>query len=145
MDPGIDAILVAAASDSVLEAARRLAAEGKPLLLWPHGEQTAFVYELSLVHNEVRTPLSPVFPLRFESAIEAVRGRLAAAEFGRLLHLKWERSWPTKTEAGPPLLTPTDMEETLADADLLRSLGGNYDRVTALRRGSSTARRRASR
>lgn len=132
----VDAVLVASGSPSVLEAARRLAAEGKPLLLAPHGGQTAFVYELSLVRDEARTPLAPLFPLRYESALEAARSRAAAGDFGRILHLKWERRWPVEAAGGVPLLTPEDVESALlGDADLLRQLGGNYDRVTALQSG----------
>lgn len=132
----VDAVLVASGSPSVLEAARRLAAEGKPLLLAPQGGQTAFIYELSLVRDEARTPLAPLFLLRYETALEAARARAAAGDFGRILHLKWERTWPVDPAGGLPLLTPDDVENALlGDADLLRQLGGNYDRVTALQSG----------
>ncbi|MCC7418966.1 MAG: hypothetical protein IT428_01675 [Planctomycetaceae bacterium] len=136
VDGSIEAVIVAGRSDAALEAARRLASEGKPLLLWPHGGETAFAYELSLVRDDAKAPLVPLFPLRFDPAISALKDRIVAGELGRILHFQWERRIAAEPSLSVPLLRPEDMEEQLAgDADILRALGGNYDRVTALRTG----------
>lgn len=136
VDTSIEAVIVAGRSEAALEAARRLASEGKPLFLWPHGGETAFAYELSLVRDDAKAPLVPLFPLRFDPAISALKDRIAAGELGRILHLQWERRIAAESSLVVPLLRPEDMEEQLAgDADILRALGGNYDRVTALRTG----------
>jgi myo-inositol 2-dehydrogenase/D-chiro-inositol 1-dehydrogenase len=136
VDTSIEAVIVAGRSEAALEAARRLASEGKPLFLWPHGGETAFAYELSLVRDDAKAPLIPLFPLRFDPAISALKDRIVAGELGRILHLQWERRIPADPSLVVPLLRPEDMEEQLAgDADILRALGGNYDRVTALRTG----------
>lgn len=136
IDTSVEAVIVAGRSEAALEAARRLASEGKPLFLWPHGGETAFAYELSLVRDDAKVPLVPLFPLRFDAALISLKERIAAEEFGRVLHIQWERRTEGNATLAVPMLNANEMEECLAgDADALRMLGGNYDRVTALRTG----------
>ena len=52
-DGEIDAVIVAGHEEAVLEGARRLAADGKPLLILPDARQgLAFVYELTLIRDD---------------------------------------------------------------------------------------------
>lgn len=136
VDPGVDAVIVAGASEAVSEAARRLASEGKPLVYWPHGGETAFAYELSLVRDDARSPLQPLLPLRFVPALEEVRRSVQHGELGRIVQVLWERRAPAAPGLSVPALPADALERALAgDAEWLRSIGGNYDRVTAMPAG----------
>ncbi len=136
IDRAVEGVIVCGTADHVQEAVRRLAAEGKPLLIVPHAELATFYYELSLIRDDTRVPLVPAFPLTFDPAVAALRSELTDDAIGRVLHLQMERERPVDAEGQPPLLTSDLIDEALlADSDLLRSLGGNYDRVTAIRTG----------
>ena len=135
----VDAVLVAGSSPAVLEGAKQLAASGKPLLLFPRAEQEAtLIYELSLIHDDINVPLFPVIPLRFHSKMKQVRELLQSGVLGTVLHLQMQRQVRTGDLKEPtPFLSWADVDTALLqDADLLRSLGGHYNRVTALAAGT---------
>ena len=135
----VDAVLVAGSSPAVLEGAKQLAASGKPLLLFPKAEQEAtFIYELSLIHDDVNVPLFPVIPLRFHPKIKQVQELIQSGALGTVLHLQMQREVQTGDDKEPSsLLSWADVDAALLqDADLLRSLGGHYNRVTALAAGT---------
>jgi predicted dehydrogenase len=135
----VDAVLVAGSSPAVLEGAKQLATSGKPLLLFPRAEQEAtLIYELSLIHDDVNVPLFPVIPLRFHPKMKQVRELIRSGALGTVLHLQMQQEVRTGENSETSLLLSwSDVDASLLmDADLLRSLGGHYNRVTALTAGT---------
>lgn len=140
LGPDVDAVIVAGHRDDVLDAARQLAAASKPLVVLADARQgLPWVYELTLARDEAHVPLVPVFWERLSAAAGQLRGAMAAGAFGRLLHLQLDRT--IAVAGSPPLLTAGEIERALlSDVDLLRSLGGDYDQITALYTGAATGR-----
>jgi len=142
-DSSVDAVIVAGHEAETLEAARQLAAAGKPLLLVPHvAQSSAFLYELSLVHDDTGVLLFPVLPHREDAAVRQLRELLASGSLGTLLYFELTRERHAAARPGTaPLLSTGEIDETLlGDVDLLRHLGGDYNQVTALHSGSSADR-----
>jgi predicted dehydrogenase len=127
-----ETVLIADGSPDVQEAARQLAALDKRLLVWPTaGMSSEFVYQLTLIHAEQRLVLLPLLPLRVHPAVEELRGLLRAKALGRVQHLRLDAALRPLRGTG---FTPRQMAERfLADVDLLRSFGGEYDRISASR------------
>ncbi len=74
----------------------------------------------------------PIFGDRALPGFERIRAALDAGALGRPLYLRIDREMQTAAETGHPGLPKVDLEDALLhDADLLRSLGGDYSRVTA--------------
>ncbi len=139
-DRSLDAIIVAGVQDEGLEGAKQLASAGMPLLIVPSaGQGSAWIYELTLIRDETRTILFPVFLQRFDPNVQRMRECLAAGTIGKPLHLQIERETQIAHTAGmTPLLAPQTIDASmLFDVDLLRRLGGDYHRVTALYSGQS--------
>lgn len=134
---GPQAVIVAGDGDDLLAAARRLLGEGKPLFVLPCiGQAASFVYELTLDQADTGVVLAPIFPPRSHPLVMKLAG-LTGGELGSLLHVQLERR--LIPNAGR-LLTAEQLDRAfLADADLLRFLGGEYDQVTALRSGDPTS------
>lgn len=127
-----DAVVASGSSPELLTAVRQLAASGKPLLIDTSAEQSAeFIYELSLIRDDVRTPLQPVALRRFHPAVEAFRdvARELLVQPGSLLH--WKRRTPA--DPGGDLTLATVQHAFFEDVDLLRFIAGEFDQVTALR------------
>lgn len=140
-------VLVATERAELLEGARRLAAEGRPLLVLPSAAQgLAWVYEVSLVQHDVAVPLCPWFVQRTEPAVRRLHAALAAGRLGRVVWLELERELTATNEssAGPPLLAAAEIESALLhDADLLRWLGGDFTQVTSVATGTTETGRAA--
>jgi myo-inositol 2-dehydrogenase/D-chiro-inositol 1-dehydrogenase len=133
---GPHAVILAGDGDKLLSAARRLLGGGKPLFVLPClGQAASFVYELTLDQADSGIVLAPIFPLRSHPLVTKLVRLASSGELGPLLHLQLERRLiPTRT--GMRLLTAEQLESAfLADADLLRLVGGEYDQVTSLRSG----------
>jgi predicted dehydrogenase len=137
LDAGIDAVIVAGSDSRTLEGARQLATAGKALILFPQAEQgSAFVYEMTLIRDDARALLFPAFPRRIHPLVRRLRELIDEGAVGPVLHLEMEREIQKPPEEGPSLLSRAEIDrEFLFDVDLLRDLGGDYDRVTALRSG----------
>jgi predicted dehydrogenase len=146
-DPGVDAVIAVVGSAAVDEAVKQTAAAGKPVLLVPNGDPaSALVYELTLIRDDVRVPLVPMFPLRFCGPLRTVSEFVRNDESVEPLNLQWTRDIvpsdfsriQLRTGAsGRGLLTARDVHRALIhDADILRQLGGNYSQVTAVRSGT---------
>lgn len=137
-DAAIDAVIVAGHEAGVLEAARRLASAGKPLLVLPDVRQgLAFIYELTLIRDDTGVVLCPAFPDRFDSAVLRLKAIIDSGRLGELLHLQLERrnsaSSPSAGKGAPSPISQAEIDEALFhDVDLLRFLGGDYNQVTAL-------------
>lgn len=134
----IDAVIVCGHEAETLEAARQIAAAGKPLVILPQASQgSTWIYELGLIRDEGRVSVLPVFADRLRPAMPALRKTLEDGALGRLLYLQIDREIiPEQTEGGPALLAKLQIEDALLhDVDLLRSLGGDYGRVSAVQSG----------
>ncbi len=141
--PNIDVVIVAGNDDVVLEAARKLAAAGRSLMILPAaGQGLAFVYELTLIRDDAHITLCPAFLQRFEPAVVALKELIEAGELGRLTHLQFERTQFAPDDTGSPqLVSRSEIDELLLqDVDLLRFLGGDYSRVTAIHSGKVSDR-----
>lgn len=139
--PSLDVVVVAGHHDDVLTAARQLAAAGKPLVLVPEAAQgSAFIYELTLIRDDTNVVLFPAFPLRFDPSLRRLQELVREGALGEIVHLQMERELPPSSSSGAMLLTTDDVDAALLhDADVLRSLGGNYDQVTALYTGRTAS------
>lgn len=132
---GAEGAVVAGWDPSVLEGAKRLAASGTAVLFVPHARQDlAVIYELSLIRDETHVVLFPAFPLRADPRVETMRELLDEGTIGRVLHLQLEREVGRPAESNVmPLLSVGEIDAALLfDVDLLRTIGGDYDQVTAL-------------
>jgi predicted dehydrogenase len=139
----LDAVLVAGYAEDTLEGARQLAANGRPLLIVPDVRQGLdWVYQLTLVRDDTRVLLLPLFFQQFAPTVQRARDWIAQGRLGTLLHLQFEREQPPGDgSAGPPLLARDEIDrELLLDVDLLRTLGGDYDQVTAVHTGTVGSR-----
>ncbi|MBI5761743.1 MAG: hypothetical protein HZA46_24800 [Planctomycetales bacterium] len=135
---GPQAVILVGDGDELLSAARRLLGGGKPLFVLPClGQAASFVYELTLDQADTGIVLAPIFPLRSHPLVTRLVRLASGGEMGPLLHLQLERQLvPMRTETGMRLLTAEQLDRAfLADADLLRLVGGEYDQVTSLRSG----------
>jgi hypothetical protein len=128
---GLDAAIVAGWDAGVLVAARQLAGTGVPLVLLPDVRQdTAYVYELTLARNDTGVPLVPLVPRLVHPRWHRLRDVLRGPAFGGVQWCRWERERPLDAAAG---FTTEQIEAALlADVAVLRFLGGDFDRVTAL-------------
>lgn len=134
----VDAVIVCGADPAVLEGAKQLAAAGLPLVIYPRGDQgSTWVYELGLIRDEGRTTLVPVFSDRLRPTFRTLKETVDSGALGRLLYLQLDREIVAQaSDDGPALLTRDQIEDGfLHDVDLLRSLGGDYTRVSAVHSG----------
>jgi len=135
----IDIIVVCGVAEATLEAAKQIAAAGMRLVIFPRGAQgSTWIYELGLIRDEGRTSLVPVFGDRLRPTFQVLYETIASGALDRILYLQIEREIVSQqTDGGPPLLTRDQLEDALLhDVDLLRSLGGDYTRVSAVHSGT---------
>ena len=132
-----DACLVAGSSDAILEGARQLASDGRALILLPEaGQGTAFVYELTLNQDDAGTPLIPLPHLPLQDLARKLRQTIECGELGDVVLFRLERSLPSDAASS---LTVSQINAALfGDVALLRSLGGDYNRITAVRSTGGT-------
>ena len=134
----IDSVIVCGHEPETLEAAKQIAAAGKPLVILPQVRQgSTWIYELGLIRDEGHVSLVPAFADRVRPTMRALHDAIDAGALGRLLYLQIDREIvPEQTEGGPALLAKGQIEDALLrDVDLLRSLGGDYGRVSAVQSG----------
>jgi hypothetical protein len=134
----VESVIICGTDTSILEGAKQIAAAGKPLVIYPQGTQgSTWIYELGLIRDEGRTSIVPVFADRLRPSFRLLREAIDSELLGRLLYLQIDREIvPAQTADGPALLTRGEVEDALLrDVDLLRSLGGDYGRVSAVNSG----------
>jgi hypothetical protein len=132
-----DACIVAGSTDAVLEGARQLASDGRALILLPEaGQGTAFVYELTLNQDDSGTPLIPLSHLSLHDLTGKLRQVIEDAELGDIALFRLERSLPAGDATS--LTIPQIDAALFGDVALLRSLGGDYNRITTVRSTSGT-------
>jgi predicted dehydrogenase len=135
----VDAVIVCGVAPEALEGAKQIAAAGKPLFIFPRGDQgSTWIYELGLIRDEGRAMLLPIFLDRLRPTFRRLQETIDSGALGRLLYLQIDRAIvPEQAGGGPALLTRNQIEDgLLRDVDLLRSLGGNYGRVSAVHSGA---------
>jgi predicted dehydrogenase len=132
-DCPVDAVIFSSAKDEASQAVRQLAQAGIAVLLPPELTQPAEnFYELSLIEAESPGRLFPLLGLHGHAQVQSLCEALSRNALGRLRHVRLDRKF-----AGPlELIGGSDLEAALlCDADLLRVICGDYDRVTASRSG----------
>lgn len=138
-------VVFAPSSASSRLIARRLVTQGVPLLVVPDARQTSsFAYELIPTIEEAPGVVIPLFPYREAVAVVELKRRLMGGEFGKVRLFRMGRTicLPRVPKTAPGAATGSvDLQEIdrafLHDVDLLRFLGGEYKRVTAVRVGAS--------
>ncbi len=141
-DGSLDAVIVAGDDPQTLIGAKQLAAAGKPLILFPRVTQSStLIYELTLIRDDTKVVLFPAFALRMDPQVARLRELIENKVFGESVYLQLTRGFGRTRHAGQPRLPSIDEvdEMLLHDVDLLRSLGGNYDQVTAIHSGVTPA------
>jgi len=138
-DADIDSVIVTGDGDEKQNAVRQLVLAGKSVLLTPALTQPAsFFYELALIEAESPGSLFPLLGQRGHRLILKLRQVILENRMGRLRHARLERLLAPSAAAGDSLLTEEDIARALlGDADLLRTLCGAYDQLTASRSGDS--------
>ncbi|MFN0052821.1 MAG: Gfo/Idh/MocA family protein [Planctomycetales bacterium] len=134
-DPRIQAVIVAEGTEETLHAARQLAAAGKSLLVSPRaGLSPTFAYELALLQNDHALCLAPMFVGRGHPGWRHVRKLLAQGALGKILHVRIDRyGAPLAPSQRAPRLPPEEVFVAfLCDCDLLRTLWGDHNQVTAV-------------
>lgn len=131
----IDAVLVGGSSPLIAAAAFELA-RTRPLLVLPRPEQYATDIGLLDLHRPHGPSAVPAFPLRCEPAVGEYLHRFQAGEMGDLRLLKLDRTVPVAASAAHRIPQALAARCFLEDADLLRWLGGEFDRVTTVRLGT---------
>ena len=133
-----DAVLFAGSDESVLAGAKQLAADGRPLFLVPQAAQgSAFIYELTLIHDDNRVPLIPVVVWRTHPLVEQLQAAILSGELGRVVLLRIERG--LTTDRSPSVLSRDAINAALLDdVLLLRAIAGSFSRITAVYSGAGT-------
>jgi predicted dehydrogenase len=141
VDTAADVTLVAGGSDSIQAGAKQLAADGRTLALFAQASQgSAFIYELTLTHDDNRVPLVPVPRLPVHPLVEQLQEVIQRGDLGKVVLQRVERSVTADAQQSGRQtsgLTRDEVDGALFDdAPLLRFLGGNYNRITAVHSGS---------
>lgn len=141
VDTAADVTLVAGDSENVQAGAKQLAMDERPLVIIPQASQgSAFVYELTLTHDDNRVPLVPIPKLPAHPLATQLNDVIRRGNLGQIMLLRIERSFPAAIQqagASGSGLTRDEVDGAMFhDVSLLRFLGGNYNRITAVHSGS---------
>ncbi|MCH8829664.1 MAG: Gfo/Idh/MocA family oxidoreductase [Planctomycetes bacterium] len=137
----LEAVIVAGDGETLLTGTKQLAAAGISILLFPRVQhESTFIYELTLIRDDTNVRLVPVFLRRVHPQVLRLKSLLAEGAIGKILHFQLERE-SRADDDGPPLLKLDTVNDALLyDVDLLRDLGGEYTRITALHSGAETGK-----
>jgi myo-inositol 2-dehydrogenase/D-chiro-inositol 1-dehydrogenase len=122
---GIDAAIIGGPPEFRMEALRRAAANGWPVIcLHPPGPDSEAYYQVSLSRAETGAVIVPDLPLRLAPGIAELRGVLERRELGELRAVRFE---------GPAENDETDLIRVAfaRRVDLIRSLLGEIVSLTA--------------
>jgi predicted dehydrogenase len=138
----VDAVIVAGRDEATQSTVRQLLQAGKQVLVLPQLVQSvSFFYELALLDAESPGQLFPLMAHRGWAFVDELRQLIAEQGLGRIRHVRFERGIAPGDRATPGTagLIPHDefVSQLLLDADLLRSLLGVYDQVSAIRSGDA--------
>jgi predicted dehydrogenase len=127
----LSAVVVGGASPTTAAAASALA-RTLPLLVLPQSRQGGTEIALLDMHASPERPLLPAFLHRFEPAVRALMHDLEQGRIGDVRLIQLERCLiPPAAEGRIP--HDRASETFFLDVDLLRLIGGDYQRVTAVR------------
>lgn len=130
-----DVAILGGTADSVLQAARVFGPQTPVLVVPTAAGADAVAYGLLPDVDEGRIVL-PGWTGRASAAVAELLRRLAHGELGRLQWLQFDRTEPVSVRARPDLLPlATVGQRFFEDVDLLRCIGGNYSRITAVPAG----------
>lgn len=139
VDTAADVTIVAGHSESVQAGAKQLAVDERRLALAPQASQgSAFVYELTLTHDDNQVPLVPIPDLVVHPLVTRLQKLIDSGDLGQIMLQRVERSIEADGSSGPSIqgLTREEVDAALfVDVPLLRFLGGNYNRITAVHSG----------
>jgi hypothetical protein len=116
---------------AVLQSARTVGKQ-LPLLVVPRAASAAAIAYGLLPDAEDGRRLRPAWVDRHAAAVREFLTRFARGEFGDLSLIRWERTEPAPTAAPGRLAVSVIDERFFEDVDLLRLLGGDYQRITAV-------------
>ncbi|MGZ0169923.1 MAG: hypothetical protein ACKVHE_10225 [Planctomycetales bacterium] len=141
VDTAADVTLVAGDSESVQAGAKQLAADDRTLALVAQASQgSAFIYELTLTHDDNRVPLVPVPHLSVHPLVAKLHELIRRGDLGQIMLQRVEHSVVANTQQvgrSSSGLTRNEVDGVMFhDVSLLRFLGGNYNRITAVHSGS---------
>lgn len=139
-DVEVDAVIVGGQGDEWQPVVRQLVQAGKAVLVAPEILQSsAFFYELALVESDSPGQIFPMLALRGHPLVLKLQGLIAEGGLGNIRHVQFERKIVSHANDGrAAVMTGADLAcALLIDVDLLRTLCGSYDQVTASRSGES--------
>jgi hypothetical protein len=121
-------IVCAAVDASLLSLVSSALGAGSSLTLLPDARQTAdWAYSLFPIAEESPDRAHPWFADRQDPAVQSLRRLVAAGRLGECRHAAWE------TALAAQEISKSDVERRLLrDIDLLRSVFGEYDQLTAI-------------
>ncbi len=128
----LSAVLVGGASLATSTAAVALA-KRVPLLVLPQSQQGGTEIALLDMHAGADRPLTPAFLHRFDPAITELAGGIEQGRVGDVRIVRMERVLVPPPDAAGRIPHALTSETFFLDVDLLRLMGGDFQRVTALR------------
>jgi predicted dehydrogenase len=139
-DAEVDAVIVGGHDDELQAVVRQLVQAGKAVLVAPELVQSAaFFYELSLVESESPGRIFPMLALRGHPLVRKLHELILQGGLGNIRHVQFDRKIAAHAAHGrAATMSPPELANALLiDSDLLRSLCGSYDQVTASRSGDA--------
>ena len=139
-DAEVDAVIVAGREDELQPVVRQLVQAGKAVMVAPElVHSAAFFYELALVESESPGRIFPLLALRGHPLVLKLKELISQGGLGSIRHVQFDRKIATNAYDGRAvLMTQADLAcDLLIDSDLLRTLCGSYDQVTASRSGDA--------
>ncbi|MCA9053288.1 MAG: hypothetical protein KDA75_05590 [Planctomycetaceae bacterium] len=139
----LDAAILGGSSTSIREAARVVGAQ-TPLLVLPRVTDVAAIAYGLLPDLEDGRRIIPALSARHAAAVQAYLQRFIRGDLGDLTLIEVTRTQPAEqSSTGAARLQHAVIEAAFfQDVDLLRLLGGDYNRVTAVRVGGDDAHAR---
>ncbi|MFN0196841.1 MAG: hypothetical protein ACKVT0_08835 [Planctomycetaceae bacterium] len=137
-DETLNFVLLAGDDSQLLEGAKVLASMGRSLVIFPLAEMgTSWIHELSLVRDDVRTELIPLWPWRGHPGVQQLQELIEQKQFGRVLEIQFERNVHKPVGAGESgLIALRELDDYfLHDAEPLCRLIGRPTQVTAVTLG----------
>jgi hypothetical protein len=128
----LSAVLVGGASPETAAAAVALA-KTLPLLVLPQSRQGGTEIALLDMHASTDRPLMPAFLHRFDPVVTALARGIEQGRVGDVRIVRMERVLAPPPDAAGRVPHPLTSEAFFLDVDLLRLMGGEFQRVTALR------------
>lgn len=128
----LSAVVVGGASPATAAAALALV-QTLPVLVLPHSQHGGTEIALLDMHSSAKWPLLPAFLHRFDPAMRALMRDVEQGRIGEVRLIRMERFLPPPSDVEGRIPHPWAAEAFFPDVDLLSLVGGDYQRVTAVR------------